>query len=674
MSGGSLGLPRFLAEAVCILGPVFAVQAVFDRLLGWHPLTAWLPALMTGWSVRLWYGARLAAARQPGQLVRPLVTVGLSYGAGLAVLLVVRAAMLRLGMFPAGALAVAFLLAVLVVVLGAASVGDHLLEQAFIRGRRLVGARQADQVHRRAASREGETHQPRPIWGGQALPAEVATTHFLAAGMTGSGKTTIIAALMKSVLPAIRDCPDLRAFVYDDKQEYYSLVHGLVGPEHLITLNPLDQRGLAWDIAADVQDEAVARQTATILVPPDPHASQPFFADAARDLVAAAMLALQHQAPGQWTFRDLLLACDSPRLLRALLVKTAAGRNVEQLYFGNRKTGSDIVATLRTKTQVYRPLAAGWDSAEERYAVSRWVEDRKVLHLANDDQVPDVIGPVNAALVNRLGQLLLARPEGVTDRTWLFFDELREAAQFGGVPSLLNRGRSMGLTLVLGFQSMDGLVARYEEPVAYEMAGECGCVAWLKLNTERSCQWASEAIGSVEQWEHKRSWSQEGLSASEERVERPLVTPSELRDLPLPPRTGRLAGWYLTPYAGPYHRVLNRRQVEALRPVRPLTDDGQPVADFVRRTPEQLVLRPWDQSDMARLKLPVALLSDSERRRERSGKASQAQSKLPAPGAAPQPSLPGVDHESDADAQPSPVQLPQTRLHGQTEESPPARE
>ena len=145
------------------------------------------------------------------------------------------------------------------------------------------------------------------LWGMTSLPCSDTPANFLVAGGIGSGKTITLRLLMQSALSPIGRGLDHRALVYDAKGTLAPILRGMGLRCPLHVLNPFDRRGLAWDIAADVASPLAARQLAASLIPED-ESAQPFFGDAARDLLAAICLSFIKTAPGKWTLRDLLLA------------------------------------------------------------------------------------------------------------------------------------------------------------------------------------------------------------------------------------------------------------------------------------------------------------------------------------------------------------------------------
>ena len=150
-------------------------------------------------------------------------------------------------------------------------------------------------------------------WAGVQLPISFGTQHFLILGSSGSGKTLCLRLLMQSVLPQIRKGKAHRALIYDAKRDILSVVAGMKLEGEVVTLNPFDRRGVAWDIAADVTDGAVAHQVASLLVPVEDQMSQKFFVEAAQGLLGGLLEAFAHLSGSAWTLRDVVLACVSRR-------------------------------------------------------------------------------------------------------------------------------------------------------------------------------------------------------------------------------------------------------------------------------------------------------------------------------------------------------------------------
>src|SRR5262245_56863377 len=103
--------------------------------------------------------------------------------------------------------------------------------------------------------------------GSVLLPHRSAYGHLAFVGATGSGKTILQRLLMQSVLPKVGDGLQQRALIYDAKQDIISLLAGMQVHAPVHSLNPLDNRSVAWDIAADITSPAAALQAASLLIP-----------------------------------------------------------------------------------------------------------------------------------------------------------------------------------------------------------------------------------------------------------------------------------------------------------------------------------------------------------------------------------------------------------------------
>ena len=126
-------------------------------------------------------------------------------------------------------------------------------------------------------------------FGGLLIPEKDSQAHFAFTGTTGSGKTLLMRLLQQSTLCHVGQGLGYRAIVYDAKQDAMPLLSAYCDRYRLLTLNPFDDRGVAWDIGADVTEPRVALEMAFTLIP-EASESQPYFANASRHLTFAVML------------------------------------------------------------------------------------------------------------------------------------------------------------------------------------------------------------------------------------------------------------------------------------------------------------------------------------------------------------------------------------------------
>lgn len=463
-------------------------------------------------------------------------------------------------------------------------------------------------------------------WGGSVLPASSATTHFLVAGTTGSGKTVLLNLLMGSVLPFIgKRRPDgtpwdRRALVYDAKGDVLSTLRAAADCR-VVTLHPFDERGAAWDVGKDITTPAAALQAASLLVPLERTGTgNPFFTLAAQNLLRGVMLTFLQTVGEDWTLRDVVLALRFEERLRQVLEKTQEGRAILDQFFKASETLQGVRATLATKLAPYEVIAASWDAATEKVSLREFLQGEFILVLGNDESARTALDAINRVLFQRLTELILGSSESRTRQTWLFLDEVREAGRLDGLSRLLTKGRSKGACAALGFQAIEGMWEVYGKNVADEITGLCNQKAILRLDSAVSAQWASELFGKREELDRRTSrscnWTGTGLlpnlglgrSVSEQRLTTDAVLASEIMTLPATgPETG-LAALFLTRARGAYRQHLSWSQVEVLLPTR-----ATGVGDFQARAEQHQYLREWTQDDLDRLGLKrLSLIEERE--------------------------------------------------------------
>jgi hypothetical protein len=176
------------------------------------------------------------------------------------------------------------------------------------------------------------------FWAMQDLPIEEAVKHFAICGCIGSGKTTAIDLLLQSIAPRFRagwKRPE-QLVVFDGKCDLVPKLAGLglnvreesVRDQNVWLLNPFDHDTAVWHVAEAVNQPAMARYLASLLVPEEKGSVAPYFPQAAQQLVFCVLLALNRIAPGQWTLRDLLLALETKERIAAITEKHGRARSL----------------------------------------------------------------------------------------------------------------------------------------------------------------------------------------------------------------------------------------------------------------------------------------------------------------------------------------------------------
>jgi hypothetical protein len=460
-------------------------------------------------------------------------------------------------------------------------------------GRRLVGLISATI----RAARERKGSDKGIMFGGVPLPSHAALTHFCVVGVSGGGKTVTLQLLMQQVLPSVGKGRDVRAVIYDAKRDILSTLAGMGLKTEPVILNPFDARSWAWDMAADITVPTDADEIAAILIP-EKSETQPFFTNAARQLVAGTFRSFIKTCPKVWTFRDVLLALQSEDYLRQILEREPITKYLVDMFYDKREFGS-IMTTIETRMGRYGSIAAAWDSCrKKKMSLNNWIKEESILVLGCIHKNREAIETVNRLLFHRLHQVLLDDTSSrapASRRTWVFLDEVPDAGRLEGLPRLFTHARSYGICIVLGFQDLEGLRHVYGDQPADVMLNQCSSKAILRLASAKTAQWASSLAGVY------------GYAQQQQEV----IHPSAFLSLPPTDPKNGLSGYYVTPYVNPYFSKLRGDELFD----RMLTKPNDKVDDFQQRPPSELELKPWAEADLIRLGLhePISeTLSTSE--------------------------------------------------------------
>jgi hypothetical protein len=389
------------------------------------------------------------------------------------------------------------------------------------------------------------------LWGMTSLPCSDTPANFLVAGGIGSGKTITLRLLMQSALSPIGRGLDHRALVYDAKGTLAPILRGMGLRCPLHVLNPFDRRGLAWDIAADVASPLAARQLAASLIPED-ESAQPFFGDAARDLLAAICLSFIKTAPGKWTLRDLLLAIRTRERLQSVLARAPEIAPAVRAYIDNELTCSNILATLVTKLAPFESIAASWEHATAKLSLERWLQEESVILLGDEPLFHNSSALINQAIVSYLAHFIFGQRQSTARRTWLFFDEVSEVGRLEALPKLMQAGLAQGVCVALGVRRFEQLRRVYGSKATEELVAACSHTTALRLDDVETAEWAARHFG-------------------------PPVLASDLMTLPPAAPEHGFAGFHRTPRAGTYFAHKPWGWVLAnLGPSTDVTKDGPP--------------------------------------------------------------------------------------------------
>ena len=471
-------------------------------------------------------------------------------------------------------------------------------------------------------------HGPHAIvFGAEEISEGDSQAHFGFVGTTGSGKTLLMRVLSQSTLCHVGKGLGYRGLVYDAKQDAMPLLSAYIERERLYTFNPFDARGVAWDIAADINEPRVALETAYSLVP-EISESQPYFANAARHLTYGVILSFMLRQL-DWTLSDVVRALSSSSRCRRVLEQHEYTSDIIRHYFRDKRLLNDIFSTVATKMLLYEPIAGCWDRAEYRISMQTWSEQELVLVLGNTEVSRSAIDNINRCIFKRASDLILAKPESPDERSWFFIDEVSEAGRLP-LTSLLKKGRSKGGRVAIAFQSISGLrdAKLFGQYQTDDILGQIGNRFFGRIECPETAEHAARVIGEQEILQTSKSETKTTQGTSKTKnvnhVLRRAVLPSEFMSVTPCDFQNGLTGMFTTRSGRPAWDRISPHELSSM--VLPPAAD---VPDFVPRDPFAQLVLPWTEAEEAEF---APRLSISERqlmkrkRRQRTDQKSKPQS------------------------------------------------
>ncbi|MBO6690338.1 MAG: type IV secretion system DNA-binding domain-containing protein [Henriciella sp.] len=350
--------------------------------------------------------------------------------------------------------------------------------------------------------------------------------HFLAWGSTGAGKTTAMLLLM---LGAIRRGD--KTLILDTKGDLTSklpYIGGLIAPH--------DARSMKWDIAYDCRTPQEARELAARIIPPS--GSDPMWSNAARDIFIACIVSLQNVYRDAWSWgslRDLVLA-DAETLLEVAERHYPAA--TQYLSDPSNKTAQSVLTTFKAHMNIVLVLGDAWPQSAGGFSIRKWLElpNCNPIILQRDGQFPQLSKAWISGIISLLASYAgsPAMRENPSTRTWLFLDEFPQLERMDHFSTLLDVGRSKGISVVLGAQDLSQIRKTYGPDQANAWIGMIGTHIITRMNLGESAEMTSRLLGkqTVEFERKSETWTngQRSVTKAIAQEERDVITPSELSD------------------------------------------------------------------------------------------------------------------------------------------------
>lgn len=363
------------------------------------------------------------------------------------------------------------------------------------------------------------------------------TAHLFFDGTTGSGKSNAI----KELLDQIRARGD-RAIIYDKScnflEEFYQ-------PNRDILLNPLDERGKAWDLWSECRDSADFDSLAAAQIPMQ-SAQDPFWVNAARTIFSVAAFEMRHDSERSIVKLLRYLLTADLDLIQRYLKGTEAETLVSEKTEKTAISIKSVLATYLKSLKYVRDEENEKDDKEGKnekkaFSIRQWIQNEKAknwLFITSQGDKHETLKPLISSWMDIAVNALLSLRSDPARRIWLILDELTSLQPLPYLTQTLSESRKFGGCVVIGIQNSAQLAKLYGQDGAREISSLLNTRFMFRQPDPDMAKWAAVNFGESiidevrEGISYGANTMRDGISINRVESRKQLVSYSEIMSLP----------------------------------------------------------------------------------------------------------------------------------------------
>ncbi|GHU52463.1 hypothetical protein AGMMS49975_08290 [Clostridia bacterium] len=344
------------------------------------------------------------------------------------------------------------------------------------------------------------------------LDEDVLSKHTLFVGGTGCGKSNLFYHFVKQ-LKASMDVSDVM-IIFDSKGDFYDKFPPsdkdiVVGNSELYK-----SKSARWNVFKEVladgwEDKTVAINTQEICKAffeerVSKNSSNPFFPNAARDVLASVVIAMVRRAvinkdfPKACFYNNVLKNDFLDSLSTAELVHITAGQHLDlkkiETYIGGKgKQAEGVMAELYS---VIGDIFVGVFAEKGNFGVRNFVRQKggKTLFIEYDLSSGSTLCPIYTLLFDLALKEAMGRTQS-NGNVYLIVDELKLLPRLQHIDDGINFGRSLGVKILAGLQSIEQLYADYEEADAKNIISGFSSIYAFRANDPKTREYVRDLFG-----------------------------------------------------------------------------------------------------------------------------------------------------------------------------------
>jgi type IV secretory pathway TraG/TraD family ATPase VirD4 len=341
------------------------------------------------------------------------------------------------------------------------------------------------------------------------LAGDTLSQHLFFLGSSGTGKTTVLRQTAKQIIDGMTG--DDVMLIFDPKGDYLDLKRDLdVVIDNRLALKKEGEKPLAyWNLFREVDENMTPEMIEmeineiglTLFSERMKQSREAFFPTAGKDLLVGLILALLRDKTKGHNNEQLsaLLNSASAEMVRKELAAHPDLAAINNYITGDHPQTHGVMSELQ---QVNRTLFQGNFKKEGELSIRQLVRERgkRVIFIEYDLLYGHLLGPIYRLLFD-LALKEALRQDGKRGNVYFLLDEYRLLPNSPLLEIAANFGRSAGVKLLLGLQSVSQLYATCDSPATAEslLSGLATNVIF-RLNDAVSREFVSKRLGQNQKW------------------------------------------------------------------------------------------------------------------------------------------------------------------------------
>lgn len=350
---------------------------------------------------------------------------------------------------------------------------------------------------------------PGVVVAGIKIPETLECRHLLLLGSTGGGKTTV---LWHTLLDAKKRGDKILIFsVKGDFEEQWT-------DSNFTRLSPYDKRSARWNVGCDVNRHSDAQALADTMIKVSD--KDPMWGQGARGLLTGLIVDVQKKYGNTWGMQELAKALTGAladfKVLKSIIEKEAPEASALLQGGMQNKTCASFIMNLTSAVIPIINLGVSDYGLKEQgtknlWSARDWLAGKTPATAILGFQMSSVgmsqlwVSSIIEQAVRQITDMPEAKPN--KRRIWLIFDEVSQAGRIPSITTALEVGRSKGLRIVLGMQSLAQSRKIYDRDTSTIWEGQTSIKIITNLESTEEREWASKIVGERDLDRYTRSIS-----------------------------------------------------------------------------------------------------------------------------------------------------------------------